>query len=92
MLLGDHLVTMGVRINPWGAMLLMDLMYDCKISHLVVHCSRQVPCEVDEGNIFFSFGPLGSPISEPGLVLRLPLYKSFVIEPLSLPPPPPGGG
>ena len=31
LLLGDHLVTMGVLINPWGAMMLMNLMDDCKI-------------------------------------------------------------
>ena len=26
MLLGDHLVTMEVRVNPWGAMMLMDVL------------------------------------------------------------------
>ena len=45
-LLGDHLMTMGVRINPWGAMMLME-MDDCTISHLEVHCLRQILCEVD---------------------------------------------
>ena len=37
--LGDPLVTMGERLNPWGAMLLMDLIHDCRIRHLGVHCS-----------------------------------------------------
>ena len=27
--------------------MLMDLMDDCKISHLDVHCSGQILCEVD---------------------------------------------
>ena len=47
LLLGAHLVTMGVRQNPWGAMMLLDLMEDCKISPLEVHCSRQILCKMD---------------------------------------------
>ena len=33
-LLGEHLVTTLEHVNPWGPMMLMDQMDDCKISHL----------------------------------------------------------
>ena len=35
----DPLVTMDIHINPWGAMMLMARMDDCKISHMEVYCS-----------------------------------------------------
>ena len=35
-------MTMGDRINPWGPMMLVGVMYDCKISHLGVHCLQQI--------------------------------------------------
>ena len=44
-LLGDHLVTMGVCINPWGAMMLMDEVDDRKINQLGIHCSGQILCK-----------------------------------------------
>ena len=58
LLISDFLLTPSVHRNPWGAMMLMDLMDDCKISHLEFHCSRRIPCEVDlpkavESGFFF---------------------------------------
>ena len=44
-LLGEHLVTTLEHVNPWGPMMLMDQMDDCKISHLETLGDRQPMCD-----------------------------------------------